>query len=95
MPALSPRAAGAAPSLLAAGLTLLFLVSATVPYVWLITHFGYDDILREPTAVILRSVHAGGAPLVWAWLLMIALALLVTLLRGGGQAAPGVTACAS
>lgn len=95
MPALSPRAAGAAPSLLAAGLTLLFLVSATVPYVWPITHFGYDDILREPTAVILRSVHAGGAPLVWAWLLMIALALLVTLLRGGGQAAPGVTACAS
>jgi hypothetical protein len=46
---------------------LLFLVSATVPYLWLIEHFGYDDILREPTAVILRNFQAGAAPLVLAW----------------------------
>lgn len=46
---------------------LVFLVAATLPYVWLIEHFGYDDILREPGAVILRGVQAGGAPLVLAW----------------------------
>lgn len=65
-------------------LTALFLVAATVPYSWLIAHFGYDDILREPTPVILRRFQAGGAPLVWAWfafalsaLLFIPLALAV------------------
>lgn len=47
---------------------IVFLVAATVPYVWLIEHFGYDDILREPAAVILQSFHAAGAPLVLAWL---------------------------
>jgi len=50
------------------GLALIvFLVAATLPYVWLIEHFGYDDILREPAAVILQRFQAGGAPLVLAW----------------------------
>lgn len=29
--------------------------------------FGYDDVLREPAAEILRRFHAAGAPLVLAW----------------------------
>lgn len=47
---------------------IVFLVAATLPYTWLIEHFGYDDILREDAAVILQKFHAGGAPLVLAWL---------------------------
>lgn len=46
---------------------IVFLVAATCPYVWLIEHFEYDDILREPTAVILEKFQAGGTPLVLAW----------------------------
>jgi len=46
---------------------IVFLVAATLPYSWLIAHFGYDDILREPTADILTRFHAGGADLVLAW----------------------------
>ena len=46
---------------------VIFLVAATLPYSWLIAHFGYDDILREPTGVILTRFHAGGASLVLAW----------------------------
>lgn len=56
-------------SWLAAGLLILvFLVAASLPYSWLIEHFGYDDILREPAADILRRFHAGGPALVSAWL---------------------------
>ena len=62
--------------LLVSALVVLFLVAATVPYLWLIAHFGYDDILRAPTAVILRSFHAGGAPLVVAWFVFAMSALL-------------------
>lgn len=46
---------------------VVFLVAATVPYLWLIEHFGYDDILREPTPVILARFSAGGVPLILAW----------------------------
>lgn len=55
---------------------LIFLTSATFPYVWLIENFGYDDILREPTAVILQRFHAGGPPLVLAWFAFAMSALL-------------------
>ncbi|MEY2876396.1 MAG: hypothetical protein RLZZ373_3767 [Pseudomonadota bacterium] len=65
-PAHSTEQATTAPRTLALWL-IAFLVAATVPYVWLIAHFGYDDILREPTAVILANFHAGGASLVLAW----------------------------
>lgn len=54
----------------------LFLAAATVPYSWLIAHFGYDDILREPAADILRKFHDGGAPLVLAWFSFAMAALL-------------------
>lgn len=46
---------------------IVFLVAATLPYVWLIEHFGYDDILREPAAVLLAKFQAGGSALVLAW----------------------------
>ncbi len=47
---------------------LVFLIAATTPYVWLIEHFGYDDILRDPTPQILLRFHAGGSALILAWL---------------------------
>lgn len=51
-----------------AGATLVaFLVLATVPYMYLVSNFGYDDILREPVATILAAFHAGGTSLVFAW----------------------------
>jgi hypothetical protein len=67
-----PGGAGRQPQVTQAELSLavsliVFLVAATLPYIWLIEHFGYDDILREPAAAILQKFHAGGAPLVLAW----------------------------
>lgn len=53
-----------------------FLIAATLPYVWLIEHFGYDDILREPAAVVLQRFHQGGSDLVLAWLAFALSALL-------------------
>ncbi len=53
-----------------------FLAAATAPYIWLIEHFGYDDILREPAAVILIEVADGGTPLVLAWFAFAMSALL-------------------
>jgi hypothetical protein len=82
------------------GLALLvFIVAATLPYSWLIEHFGYDDILREPTAIILKNFHDGGAPLVLAWfgfamsaLLFIPVALAADrLLAAHGSASRGAT----
>lgn len=55
---------------------VIFLIAATLPYSWLIVHFGYDDILREPTGKILMEFHAGGAPLVLAWFAFAISALL-------------------
>lgn len=61
----SPRKTAAKIHLAAA--LVVFLVAATWPYVWLIEHFGYDDILREPASTVLQRFHEGGAPLVLAW----------------------------
>jgi hypothetical protein len=73
---------------------LTFLVAATGPYAWLIEHFGYDDILREPTAVILTRFQAGGSAVVLAWLafalsalLFIPVVLAIDRLPGGGRGA--------
>jgi hypothetical protein len=55
---------------------VIFLMAATLPYSWLIAHFGYDDILREPTGKILTEFHSGGAPLVLAWFAFAISALL-------------------
>jgi hypothetical protein len=46
---------------------IVFLVCANAPYIWLIEHFDYDDILREPAGVILQRFHDGGDALVLAW----------------------------
>lgn len=45
---------------------IVFLIAATLPYSWLIEHFGYNDILRGPTSDILTKFHAGGSSLVLA-----------------------------
>lgn len=55
---------------------VIFLIAASLPYSWLIAHFGYDDILREPTGKILTEFHLGGAPLVLAWFAFATSALL-------------------
>lgn len=73
------------PSNRAAGLALFaFLAAATALYIYLVSAFGYDDILREPAGVILDRFAAGGAVLPLAWfcfacatLFFIAPALLV------------------
>lgn len=81
----------------AAGALLVFLLAATLPYLWLIEHFGYDDILREPAAVVLAGVARGGTPLVLAWFAFAMSALLfipvaVTLARLGDDSTLGRTA---
>jgi hypothetical protein len=75
----------------------VFLVAATLPYLWLVKHFGYDDVLREPATVILAAVARGGTPLVLAWLAFAMSALLfipvaATLSRLGESGAVGRTA---
>lgn len=69
---------------------ILFLIAATVPYSWLVSHFGYDDILREPTPVILKQFQQGGAPLVLAWLgFALASLLFIPVARGFQRLLPG------
>lgn len=81
----------AGPALRLALAIVVFLVAATLPYLWLIAHFGYDDILREPAAVVLTRFQAGGPALVTAWLgfamaslLFIPVALAMHALPPGG-----------
>ncbi|MBC7938766.1 MAG: DUF4386 family protein, partial [Chitinophagaceae bacterium] len=69
-------ASSAALQIRLASAILIFLTAATLPYLWLIRHFGYDDILREPSAVILDSFQRGGPPLVAAWFFFAMAALL-------------------
>jgi hypothetical protein len=66
----------AAAKLKLAATVVVFLVAATLPYVWLIEHFGYDDILRAPAGTVLQRFHGGGAPLVLAWFAFAMSALL-------------------
>jgi hypothetical protein len=93
-PALAARFAGA---------VVLFLIAVNLPYAWLVARFGYDDILREPAAVILRAFASGGDMLVLAWLafatgallfIPVALTLRSLLLErgvdGGGAAMLGI-----
>lgn len=61
---------------LLAAVVAVFIVAANVPYAWLIENFGYDDILRDSTATILRTFVQGGDALVLAWLAFAAGALL-------------------
>jgi hypothetical protein len=54
---------------IAAGAAIIaFLVLVTAPYLYLVETFRYDDILREPAGIVLDTFHAGGRPLVLAWL---------------------------
>jgi hypothetical protein len=71
---LTPATTGHAVTL--AIVVAVFVAAANAPYVWLIQNFGYDDILRESTATILRRFHLGSDALVLAWLAFAAGALL-------------------
>jgi len=56
-------------SLLFAGLAMVaFALVTNVPYALLIARFGYDDILREPSRVVLAAFAAGGSSLILIWL---------------------------
>jgi hypothetical protein len=44
-----------------------FLIVANISYLYLVANFGYDDVLRQPAALILESFAAGGAELIAAW----------------------------
>lgn len=61
---------------------VLFLVMANVAYGVLVATFGYDDILREPVAVILEKFAAGGAGLIMAWALFAWSALVFVFAAG-------------
>jgi hypothetical protein len=50
---------------------IFFIVGAilvNIPYTLLIVNFDYPDILRQPTAEILRRFQAGGDALIYTWL---------------------------
>jgi len=51
-----------------AGLIFLFVAIINVAFALLVKGFGYDDILREPAALILTRFDAGGVSLVLVWL---------------------------
>jgi hypothetical protein len=93
----SPDFGGAKLQLAAA--IVIFLLAATLPYMWLIENFGYDDILREPAAQILAKFHKGGAPLVGAWFAFAMSSLLfipvVLLLERPLSARPGAASGAA
>jgi hypothetical protein len=88
-----------------AGLILLFVAIINVAFALLVKGFGYDDILREPAALILTRFDAGGESLILIWLtfavgclLFVPIALLLpgelgVASRGGvsATAALGVT----
>ncbi|MGB3615230.1 MAG: DUF4386 domain-containing protein [Elainellaceae cyanobacterium] len=48
-------------------LLILLVVLSNIPYILLIQTFGYDDILREPVAVVLTKFQAGGTGLILTW----------------------------
>jgi hypothetical protein len=51
-----------------AALVVAFVVSVNVPFAMLVERFGYDDVLREPAAVVLERFADGGGGLIAAWL---------------------------
>ena len=48
-------------------LLVVYLVLLNVPYVHLMNIFEYDDVLREPAAVVLTRFAEGGTELVLTW----------------------------
>ena len=73
-------------------IVILFILALNLPYAMLIELFGYDDILREPTAVTLTAFRAGGTPLLLAWLGFALGALLFAPLAGLLERAIGLRA---
>jgi len=75
-----------------AGLIFLFVAIINVAFALLVKGFGYDDILREPAALILTRFAAGGESLVLIWLtfavgclLFVPIALLLPGELGGAS----------
>lgn len=61
---------------IAAALALLgFVAVANGAFTALVLLFGYDDVLRDPPALVLAAFHAAGTPLVAAWAVFAAGAL--------------------
>ena len=84
-----------------AGLILLFVATVNVAFALLVTSFEYDDILREPAALILTRSAAGGESLILIWLtfavgclLFVPIALLLPHELGAGSRG-GVSATAA
>lgn len=69
------------------GLGLIgFVVLAAAAFSLLAANFGYDDILREPPAVILAQFKAGGDSLIFTWAaFMLSAALFAPLAVGVGR----------
>lgn len=84
-----------------AGLILLFVAIVNVAFALLVKSFEYDDILREPAALILARFDAGGEALILIWLtfavgclLFVPIALLLPRELGAGSQS-GVSATAA
>lgn len=67
---------GSARTFWVAGLILLFVAIINVAFALLVKSFGYDDILREPAALILTRFDAGGELLILTWLMFAVGSLL-------------------
>jgi hypothetical protein len=66
-----------------AGLAMAaFALFANLPYLYLTTAFGYDDILREPPAQVLAAFTVGGDALIFAWLAFSLCALAFVIVAG-------------
>jgi len=79
----------------AAAITLAVVFN--LPYGYLAQNFGYPDILRHPSAEVLKRFAAGGDGLVWAWYLFglsalafVPLAMAMALTKVRIQHAPGL-----
>ena len=65
------------PVRLAGGGLILLGVGLNIPFALLGAMFEYPDILRQPTADVLRRFQGGGAPLIWTWYAFTLAALLL------------------
>lgn len=85
-------------SLARAAGVVAFVAAVNIPFALLVEHFGYDDVLREPAAIVLERFAAGGPTLVAIWfafalgsLLFVPVALAFAReLRGESAARPSV-----
>ena len=75
---------------LAAMALIALVVALNAAFTALSLLFGYDDVLREPAAEVLRRFQAGGGPLVAAWAAFTAGALAFALVGPMAERAAGL-----